>query len=362
MEYAVIMAGGSGKRLWPLSRENRPKQVLELLDGQTLLRKCFERLEGIFDREEIFVLTNTNYIETVRQNLSELPKGNIIAEPAMRDTAAAIGLAASILHKYDADANMAVVTADQLLEPTEVFQGAIKTAVSFIKANPKALLTFGIQPTFPSTQLGYIKFGTRVSADESQNAVQRIDAFREKPDETTAQAYLKTGEYFWNSGLFVWRCETILTYLKKFVPESIKPLEKIRDSWGSAGQGQALKEWFPKLPKISIDYAVMEKAEEVYGIKLNCRWLDLGSFAALRGIVEPDSNGNVVASEYWHLLDSRNNIVVTEAKNHLIALIGVENMVVSHSPDATLVCPVDQVDRLKELLERIKICDGAKFL
>ena len=198
MDYAVIMAGGTGKRLWPLSRKSRPKQVLQLLEGQTLLRKCYERLEGIFDNENIIVLTNANYVETVRENLSELPAENVVAEPAVRDTASAIGLAATILHKRDANANMAIVTADQILEPKDKFKEVMTTALSFVNENPEALLTFGIQPTFPSTEFGYIKFGK-----EASTGVCAIDAFAEKPDEETAKKYLAEGNYSWNAGLFV---------------------------------------------------------------------------------------------------------------------------------------------------------------
>jgi mannose-1-phosphate guanylyltransferase len=358
MNYAVIMAGGSGKRLWPLSRRHRPKQVLHLFDGQTLLRKCFERLVGIFDVRNIIVLTNADYVDTVREDLKELPADNVIAEPVIRDTAGAIGLAATILHKKDPDAKMAVVTADQILEPADSFRLAMTKALSFIDANPQALLTFGIQPTFASTQLGYLKFAKTESAQD----VYAIEAFREKPDEKTAGQYLKEGCYSWNAGLFAWRCDTILNLLKKFVPAGTEPLEKIRADWGGPNQQQTLQEWFPKLPKISIDYAVMEKAPQVYGIKLQCRWLDLGSFAALRDIVTSDDSSNVVVCDYNQLLDSRNNIVITEEKGHLLAMIGVENMIVAHTKDATLVCPIDQADRLKELLETIEDRHPGKFL
>jgi mannose-1-phosphate guanylyltransferase len=358
MNYAVIMAGGSGKRLWPLSRQKRPKQVLRLFDGQTLLRKCFERLMGTFDVQNIIVLTNANYVDTVREDLKELPGDNVIAEPVIRDTASAIGLAATILRKKDADAKMAVVTADQILEPADSFRLAMTKALSFIDENPQALLTFGIQPTFASTQLGYLKFGkTKAGRD-----VYAIEAFKEKPDETTAAQYLQEGCYFWNAGLFVWRCDTILNLLEKFVPAGTEPLHQIRADWGGPRQYQTLQEWFPQLPKISIDYAVMEKADQVYGIKLPCRWLDLGSFAALRDIITSDNSSNVVVCDYKQLLDSKNNIVVTEGKEHLLALIGINNMIVVHTKDATLVCPIEQADRLKELLEKIEKQGQGKFL
>lgn len=362
MNFAVIMAGGSGKRLWPLSREKRPKQVLKLLDGQTLLRKCFDRLQGVFDLRNILVLTNANYVDLVRENLSELPKENVIAEPAVRDTAGAIGLAAEILHKYDAKATMTVVTADQILEPAEAFQEAIKTAIAFVDQHPEALVTFGIRPTFPSSQLGYIKFSAKPVDAETNNPVHRIEAFKEKPQEDAARKYLESGSYYWNSGMFVWRCGTILRMLKQHLPACTEPLETIKAGWGKAEQQQTLQEWFPKLPKISIDFAVMEKAEEVYGVKLDCRWLDMGSFAALVDILQSDPDNNVIITECSEVLDCRNNIIVTEEKGHLLALIGAENMIVAHSKDATLVCPIDQSHRIKELLERIKVHHAGKFV
>jgi len=362
MNFAVIMAGGTGQRLWPLSRESRPKQVLKLLEGQTLLRKCFERLEGVFDLRNIIVLTNASYVDLVRENLPELPEENIVAEPAVRDTAGAIGLAATILHKYDPKANMAVVTADQIVEPKETFQKAMRTALSFVDENPQALVTFGIRPTFPSSQLGYIKFGPAAANGDSESPVYPIVAFKEKPDAETARKYLDAGSYYWNSGMFVWRCETILNKLKHYLPDCVRPLNAIKTDWGKPQQQQTLAEWFPKLPKISIDYAVMEKAEQVYGVELNCRWLDMGSFAALMDILESDPDNNIIISGHSELLDSKNNIVVTEEKGHLLALIGAENMIVAHSKDATLVCPIDQAHRLKELLAQIKAHHSGKFV
>jgi mannose-1-phosphate guanylyltransferase len=362
MNYAVIMAGGTGKRLWPLSRKKRPKQVLELLDGQTLLRKCFNRLQGIFELSNILVLTNADYVDIVRENLSELPGQNVIAEPAVRDTASAIGLAATILHKHDPNATMAVVTADQVIEPVEVFQDAMQTALSFVDENPQALVTFGIQPTFPSTQLGYIQFGESVPCSVSQNAVHTIDAFREKPALDVAKSYLDQGNYAWNSGMFVWRCDTILKHFENFLPEAAEPLRQIHANWGGADQQQALEEWFPRLPKISIDYAIMEKADDVYGISLECRWLDMGSFDALVDIIEADADNNCIVAGRHELLECKNNIVVTEEKDHMIALMGLENIIVAHTKDATLVCSIDHANRLKELLEQVQTHKDGEFL
>ncbi|MHC4462800.1 MAG: mannose-1-phosphate guanylyltransferase [Planctomycetota bacterium] len=362
MDYAVIMAGGTGKRLWPLSRKKRPKQVLKLLDGQTLLRRCFERLSPIFDTRNIIILTNAGYADLVRENLPELPFNNVIAEPIVRDTAGTIGLAASILAKYDPDAAIAVVTADQIIEPAAVFQQAIKDALTFVNNNPDDIITFGIQPTFPSTQLGYIKCANARKCPNCENKIYSVEAFREKPDEKTAKEYLDTGQYFWNSGMFVWKARTISANLEKFLPDATEPLHKIRADWGSPNQQKSLQEWFVKLPRISIDFAVMEKADKVYAIKLDCRWLDMGSFAALPDIISSDKDNNIVVAGSNEVLDCKDSIFITEEKGHLIAAIGLENIVVAHSPDATLICHADQTHRLKELLELIKQHNGEKFL
>jgi len=362
MDYVVIMAGGTGKRLWPLSRQSRPKQVLKLLEGQTLLRRCYDRLTPMFDARNIIVLTNAGYADLVRENLTELPHGNVIAEPAVRDTAGAIGLAATILAGYDAEATMAVVTADQLIEPAQVFQGAMKDALTFIHNNPDALITFGIQPAFASTQLGYIELGSVKSCPECEHEVFAVDSFREKPDGATAEEYVAGGRYCWNSGMFVWKAKTILEKLNEFLPASVEPLQEIQAAWDGPNQAETLREWFLKMPKISIDFAVMEKAENVFAIRLDCRWLDMGSFAALADVISSDKNNNIVVAGHSELLDSKNNIVVTEDEGHLIAAIGLENMVVAHSPDATLVCHIDETHRLKELLELINSRSGDKFL
>jgi mannose-1-phosphate guanylyltransferase len=362
MSYAVIMAGGTGKRLWPLSRKNRPKQVLKLFEGQNLLRLCFERIKPLFDARNIIVLTNAGYSDIVRESVTGLPYNNVIAEPVVRDTAGAIGLAASVLMKIDPDATMAVVTADQIIEPAETFRQAIKDALNFINANPEKMITFGIQPTFPSTQLGYIKCSAPTKCPKCRNEIYTVDSFKEKPSEETARRYLAEGKYFWNSGMFVWKAKTILAHLDKYLPDATNPLRKIQADWDGPIQQKTLEDCFCRLPKISIDFAVMEKAPDVHAIKLDCRWLDLGSFAALADIIKSDKNNNIVVAGQYEFLDCESNIFVTEDAGHLLAAIGLENMVVAHSPDVTFVCPTDKAYLLKELLERIESRTGDKYL
>jgi len=224
------------------------------------------------------------------------------------------------------------------------------------------MIIFGIQPTFPSTQLGYINCTAARECPGCRNKIYSVEAFKEKPDEKTAKQYLDAGQYLWNSGMFVWKAKTILANLAKFLPQATEPLRKIQADWDSPNQQKTLQEWFVKLPKISIDFAVMEKAENVYAIKLDCHWLDMGSFAALADIITSDKNNNIVVATQSELLDCKNSILVTEDHGHLIAAIGLRDMVVAHSPDATLVCHIDQTHRLKELLELIKRHTGKKFL
>ncbi len=362
MNYAVVMAGGTGKRLWPLSRKNRPKQVLKLLAGQNLLEQCIERLIPIFDARNIIVLTNADYIDLVRETSSQVPYQNVIAEPVVRDTAGAIGLAATVLTKFDPDATMAVVTADQIIEPAEVLQQAMTDAITFVNNNPDYLVTFGIKPGFPSTQLGYIKCGKGRHVPDCNNLLHPVEAFSEKPNSETAREYLEQGRYFWNSGMFVWKARRILALLDHYLPESTVPLQRIKTDWDSPAQATTLQEWFPKLPKISIDFAIMEKADYVNAITLDCQWLDMGSFAALADIISSDSDNNIVVAGHSELLDCRNSIFVTEEKDHLIAAIGLEDMVVAHTPDATLICHINATQRLKDLLAIIEKNTGDKFL
>jgi mannose-1-phosphate guanylyltransferase len=354
MDYAVIMAGGTGKRLWPLSRRCRPKQVLRLIDGETLLGQCYRRLTPIFPAERILVLTNAVFVDLVRAELPALPMENVIAEPLVRDTAGAIGLAATILMQRDPEAAMAVVTADQIIRPAEPLQQALRDALVFVAAEPQSLVTFGIQPSFGSTQYGYIKCLAAQTQPGCQSAIHPVEAFREKPDAPTAQAYFESGDYAWNAGLFVWKARTILHHFATYLPRARAPLDAIGAAWNGPERERVLAECFAQLPKISIDFAIMEKAPHVYAIRLNCEWLDMGSFGSLRDVVRADGLGNVTAGGLHRLLGSERNIVVTEADDHLIALIGVQDLIVAHSADVTLVCAANQTERLKELLAQLE--------
>lgn len=349
MRFAVIMAGGAGKRLWPFSRRHRPKQLLPLVAGRSLLEIAVDRLTGLFEPENISVVTNAEYADQVAQTLSRLPRENTVGEPLGRDTANAIALATVILSARDADATMAVFTADHVIRPTERFAETVRTACEVAERHEQALLTFGIRPTWPHTGLGYVHCGQEVS-----DGVFRVRAFKEKPDHQTARRYTESGQYYWNSGMFVWKVGAIRAALEEFLPSSMSALEPVAQAL-RAGQDitEALAEAYPKLEKISIDYAVMEKAREVLMVHLDCEWLDVGSWGALENVCTLDEANNAVLAENAVILDGTDNVIVAEG-DHLLAVVGMEECVVVHTPDATLVCNKSDSQRLKQLVGLIE--------
>jgi len=357
MRYAVIMAGGAGKRLWPLSRLARPKQLLPLIGGKSLLDLAVERLRGLFDMANIYVITNAQYADLVAGAVRDLPPENIVGEPEGRDTANAIALAAQILAARDGDATMAVFTADHVIRPVDAFAQAVRSACDAAEKNPDALLTFGLRPTWPHTGLGYIESGAPVA-----EGVRRVVAFKEKPDHQTARRYVDSGRHYWNSGMFVWRVESILAALREFLPDSVERLDPVRRA-AAAGDDYRpiLREVFPTLRRISIDYAVMEKARKVLVVELGCEWLDVGSWPALENVCQVDDFGNVIVAPNVLVLDSARNILVTE-EDHLLAVLGMDDCIIVHAPDATLVCRKGDAQRLKELTNCLERKFGDRFL
>ena len=357
MRYAVIMAGGAGKRLWPLSRKSRPKQLLPLIEGKSLLEMAVGRLDGIFEHKNILVITNAEYADQVAQALPQLPAENIVGEPVGRDTANAIALGAELLAGRDDDATMAVFTADHVIRPVDRFAETMRSACEAAEEHTEALLTFGIRPTWPHTGLGYIHC-ERTPVD----GVYNVEGFKEKPDHQTARHYVESGLYYWNSGMFVWKVSAIRKVLAEFLPDSVKKLSGIAEAV-RAGKDYSgiLAQVYPTLKKISIDYAVMEKAHKVYMVDLNCEWLDIGSWPSLADVTELDEAGNVVVAKNAALLDSFRNVVVTE-DDHLLAVLGMDDCIIVHSADATLVCNKSDSQRLKELVDLIGRKYGDKYV
>ncbi len=346
MRHAVILAGGAGTRLWPLSRQARPKQLLRLIGGRSLLQLALERLEGLFAPEQTWVITSADHVEVVAREVPNVPRENIVGEPVGRDTANAIGLAANLIALRDPGATMAVFPADHLIEPRDRFQQVLSTGLSAVDAHADALLTFGIVPTEAHTGYGYIHRGDALDRADASGAYQ-VRAFREKPDADTARAYLASGEYYWNSGMFVWSVATIRAELERLLPENQRALAEITAKWGD-GVGDDVARAFGELRKISIDFGVMEHARRVLVVPMDCRWLDVGSWTALQNVAPADADGNVTVGTSL-TPSAKNNVLVSE-DDHLLVALGVEDLIVVHASDVTLVCRQQDEQRVRELV------------
>jgi mannose-1-phosphate guanylyltransferase len=363
----MIMAGGQGTRLWPLSRQNRPKQLLPLVRGRSLLQLSYERLRELLPAEQIYVCTNAGYADSVFANLPDLPRGNLLGEPEGRDTANAVGFGSAVLQKKDANAVVAVVTADHVIEPVEQFGNSVRLAFEVVNEQADALVTFGIVPTHGHTGLGYIYRGDPLLLRSKQAGAYKVVAFKEKPDQATADRYVESGRYYWNSGMFVWRADTVLRELSLHLPDSHKGLMRIAEAWGTARQEEVLREVYPKLPRISIDYAVMEPVSQGKGkgsvatVEMPVQWLDVGSWPALADTLRVDEQDNAVDCELCVLLDSDNNIIVSADPEHLIATVGLSDAVIVHTKDVTMVCPKRDAQRVKELVAKTRELFGQRF-
>ncbi|MDK3256129.1 mannose-1-phosphate guanylyltransferase [Blastococcus capsensis] len=365
MRHAVIMAGGSGTRLWPVSRAGRPKQLLDVVDdgaagAHSLLAEAFTRLRAVLPTERIWVCTAARYGEQVRAALPELGADRLILEPVARDTANAVGLTAALVADVDPDAELAVVSADHVIRPVERFAAVLGTAYDALAARPRSLVTLGITPTSPATGFGYVQRG----APTEVAGVAEAASFREKPDRATAEAYVASGEYLWNSGMFVWRARTVLDALADHLPESAVGLGRVVAAPAGPDRDRILAEVFPTLPKISVDYAVLEPAAAEPGrvlvADLDVDWLDVGSWPALAHTLERDGSGNTVRG-LAVVVDGSGNIVFSDDPEHLVALVGVRDSVVVHTRDVTMVCPVRDAERVKQLLAATEEIHGSRY-
>lgn len=362
MRYAMIMAGGAGTRLWPLSRNDRPKQLLPFISRpgddrqRSLLEIAADRLEDIVPEDRRYICTGEKYRAAVRRALPGFTDDRILGEPTGRDTVNAIGLTAAVLEKLDPDAVFAVFTADHLIEPVETFKNRVDLGFKLVEANDARLVTFSIKPTYPATGYGYVERGHALhGAPDDEGLAYRVVRFVEKPNAQLAQAYVEAGHFGWNSGMFVWKAATFLRCLEKFLPDAHDGIRRIQDAWATDDQQAVLDQVYPTLPKISVDYAVMERAcrdqkLQVCTVLMDLTWLDVGSWPAYAETIRPDCRGNRSAGATPAVFtDAENNLVVGDNPGHTIAVLGAENLVVVHTPDATLVMPRDKAEKLKDL-------------
>ncbi len=347
MLYAVIMAGGSGTRLWPLSRQNEPKQALKLIGDRTMFQHAVDRLAPLFPPERILVVTNAQIAEVLRPQAPELPAENFILEPAGRDSAPAAGLAAIHLLRRDPDAIMVMLTADHYIIDTAQFRLALAAAEQV--AEDGTILTLGIRPTHPSTAFGYIRLGdSQIMVDGFR--VYRSGGFTEKPNAKTAARFLEEGRYVWNSGMFIWRADRLLAEFAAQLPDLRAALNRIGDALGGANRDQVLAEEWSAIRRISIDYGIMEHADRVSVIPVDIGWSDIGSWGALLDVLDGDEHGNIAIGELLSL-DTKNCYI--RAKGRLVAAIGLQDMVIVDTPDVLLVCPRERAEEVKALVNRL---------
>jgi mannose-1-phosphate guanylyltransferase len=358
--YAVIMAGGGGTRLWPISRREMPKQLLPLLGKETLFQSTVARLEKLFPPERILVVTVAEQAGEMQTQVPSIPHENYLIEPAPRGTASVVALAAAVLQKRDPQAVMAIQTSDHYIRNRDLFHYLIRTA--FDVAQKNYLVTLGITPTYPSTGYGYIQQGAPLEGDY-RYPVYTVERFKEKPDEETAQQLLRSGDHSWNSGMFVWRVDSILAELERQMPELYDVVKKIAPAWGTAEQENIVQSYWYGLKNQTIDYGVMEKAERVAVLPAGgLGWSDVGSWDSLFDVLLPDMNGNVSTNAQHLALDTNNTLVYTKTDDRLVVTIGLDDMVIVDAGDVLLVCQADQAQKVKDVVEHLKKHHQEKYL
>lgn len=352
---ALIMAGGRGERFWPKSRKRMPKQFLSLTDdGKTMIQLTVERILPLVEMEDIYIVTNRDYLPLVQEQLPDLPFSNILCEPVGRNTAPCIGLGAvHIARKYD-DAVMFVLPSDHLIKYTTIFLNTLSDAAE-IAEQGENLVTLGITPDYPETGYGYIKF----NPEETLARAFAVDRFVEKPDLETAKEYLATEEYLWNSGMFIWKLSTIVKNLQQYLPETYAGLLKIKHAIGTEEERSVLEQEFEAFRSESIDYGIMEKAQHIYTLAGSFGWDDVGSWLAVERIRQSNEFGNVITGNAI-TVDTKNTVI--EGGKKLIATVGVENLIVVDAEDALLICDKDSAGNIKKVLENLKICGRTEYL
>ena len=352
MRHAMIMAGGSGTRLWPVSRNDRPKQLVPLIDGRCLLEVASDRLDGVVDADHRWICTGERFRDQVRASVPGIDDEHVLGEPCGHDTLNAVGLTAAVLARRDPDAIFAVLTADHVIEPQAVFAERLDAGFKLVEADPRRLVTFAITPTRPASEYGYVEQGDAIDGAPGCFEAAR---FVEKPDRETAEAYLETGRFAWNSGMFVLHAGTVLDAIGRYEPATRDGLDRIASHWDDGRRTATLDAIYPDLKKISVDYGLMEPAGgdpslTICTVPMDVSWIDVGSWPSLGETIAPDDAGNRVAASTTHVgLDSKDLLVFSEDPDHAVCTIGCEGLVVIHTAKATLVCRAEDAQKVKDL-------------
>ncbi len=362
MLHAMIMAGGGGTRFWPRSRNARPKQFLNFSGERSLLQGTLDRIAPVVPPDRCWVVTGAAYIEETASQLPELSRDRIVGEPLRRDTAPCVGLGAALIANTDPDAAIIVMPADHLIEPEREFQRAVHAAEQFAEEFPDSLFTFGIPPTFPSTGYGYIHRGAKAS-ERSGISLYRVKEFKEKPAADLAEQYVASGNYDWNSGIFVWKAATILKELESSRPDIAAGVKRIADAWPTSRRDEVFAMEYEAMKGTSIDYAVMQDAGQAGRVKVLStpyQWDDVGSWLALERHNPQDAGGNTVQGQ--HITIDTTGCVISAQAGHLIATIGVHDLVIIQDGNATLVARKSDEARVKEIVDRLKKDQRGEYL
>ncbi len=349
--YAVIMAGGEGSRLWPLSRQARPKQMVKLGSDRTLFQISVDRISGLIPPERIFVVTIADQAVELRKMVPSIPEENYLLETMPRGTASVVGLAAAALRDRDPQAVMAIITADHLIKNESYFHALLGDG--FRLANDGFLVTLGIRPTFPATGYGYIQRGEALEGCDF--LAYEVKRFKEKPDEETARSFLVSGDHDWNSGMFLWRVDRIWEEFAQLMPELFAQLEEIASAWGTSEREAVLARVWPAIQPQTIDYGIMEKARRVVVIPAaDLGWNDVGSWESLFEVFEPDADGNILLDAEHIGLSTSDSLIVSDRSGRLIVTLGISGLVVVDTPDAVLVCTRENAQKVRDVVRRLK--------
>ena len=358
VKTALIMAGGRGERFWPKSRKNLPKQFLSLTsDGKTMIQLTVERISPVVSLENIYISTNTSYKKLVMEQLPGIPEENILCEPVGRNTAPCIGLAAVHIRKKLGDAIMMVLPSDHLIKNNVMFLDVLRDAATAAEENTN-LVTIGITPSYPETGYGYIQFDSQ-NLKECTSRAYKVVNFKEKPDLSTAKEYVASGDYLWNSGMFIWKVSSILSNMENLMPAMYDGLKKIENSIGTTDQEQVLESEFINFKSESIDYGIMEHAKDISIIPGAFGWDDVGSWLALERINSTNEFGNVVNGNVISI-DTKNSIIHGNEK--LIATVGLKDIIIIDTEDALLICDKDSTQDIKKVIENLKICNRNEYI